>query len=113
MLGVTTQPRMRKETAVPVFRVAPAAGDVTSAGQTSRGPAAVDAWHRMRPAPGRVPAQVRAARQAACPPTSPPDAPAPGPGRPKGSNNKHKAPRQPAGKRNPKRPKPKTKTATG
>jgi hypothetical protein len=63
--------------------------------------------------PGRVRAQFRAARQAAGTPAKPPKTPAPGPGRPKGSKNKHKAPRQPVGKRNPKRAKRTTKTTTG
>jgi len=74
-------------------------------------------WQPAVPArdltPGRVRAQFRAARQTAGTPASPPKPPSPGPGRPKGSKNKHKAPRQPVGKRHPKRAKPKTKAATG
>ena len=74
-------------------------------------------WHPAVPArdltPGRVRAQFRAARQTTGTPASPPKTSSPGPGRPKGSKNKHKAPRQPVGKRNPKRAKPKTKATTG
>jgi hypothetical protein len=74
-------------------------------------------WQPAVPArdltPGRVHAQFRAARQTAGTPASPPKSPSPGPGRPKGSKNKHKAPRQPVGKRHPKRAKPKSKATTG
>ena len=73
-------------------------------------------WQPALPArdltPGRVRAQFRAARQTAGTPASPPKPPSPGPGRPKGSKNKHKAPRQPVGKHHPKRAKPKTKATT-
>jgi hypothetical protein len=74
-------------------------------------------WQPAVPArdltPGRVRAQFRAARQTAGTPASPPKTPSPGPGRPKGSKNKHKAPRQPVGKRHPKRARSKTKATTG
>ena len=74
-------------------------------------------WQPAVPArdltPGRVRAQFRAARQTAGTPASPPKTPSPGPGRPKGSKNKHKAPRQPVGKRHPKRAKRTTKPTTG
>jgi hypothetical protein len=63
--------------------------------------------------PGRVRSQFRAARQTAGTPASPAKPAGPGPGRPKGSKNKHKAPRQPVGKRHPKRAKRTTKAATG
>jgi len=55
--------------------------------------------------PGRVRAQFRCARQTAGTPARAPKPGRPGPGRPKGSKNKRKAPRQPVGKRNRKYPK--------
>ena len=63
--------------------------------------------------PGRVRAAFRCARAAAGTPASAPKAASPGPGRPKGSKNKHKAPRQPVGKRNRRHPKRTAKTAAG
>ena len=63
-------------------------------------------WQRPLPAaaltPGRVRAGFRRARQIAGTPASTAKPATPGPGRPKGSKNKNKAPRQPVGKRNPK-----------
>jgi hypothetical protein len=63
-------------------------------------------WHRPLPpeklTPGRVRAAFSCARAALPVLTSPPRPGKPGPGRPKGSKNKQKAPRQPVGKRNPK-----------
>ena len=49
--------------------------------------------------PGQVRAGFRRAREIAGTPASPAKTPSPGPGRPAGSKNKHKAPRQPVGKR--------------
>jgi hypothetical protein len=49
--------------------------------------------------PGRVRAGFRGARQAAGTPASAAKTTRPGPGRPKGSKNKRKAPRHPVGKR--------------
>ena len=51
--------------------------------------------------PGRVRAGFRHARQALGSPASIAKPGKPGPGRPAGSKNKNKAPRQPVGKRNP------------
>jgi hypothetical protein len=63
-------------------------------------------WQRPLPpdamTPGRVRAGFRHARQQAGTPASPPKPSTPGPGRPKGSKNTRKAPRQPAGKTTPK-----------
>jgi hypothetical protein len=56
--------------------------------------------------PGRVRAGFRDARQAAGTPASAAKTTRPGPGRPKGSKNKHKAPRHPVRKRPAKTPKP-------
>jgi hypothetical protein len=74
-------------------------------------------WQPAVPAreltPGRVRAQFSRARQAAGTPARAAKPAAPGPGRPAGSKNKRKAPRQPVGKRKPKRTKPKTKAAAG
>ena len=56
--------------------------------------------------PGRVRAGFREARHAAGTPASAAKTTRPGPGRPKGSKNKHKAPRHPAGKRPPRTRKP-------
>jgi hypothetical protein len=61
-------------------------------------------WQRRPPDPAAVtPGQARAgfrrAREIAGTPASPATPPSPGPGRPKGSKNKRKAPRQPVGKR--------------
>jgi len=60
-------------------------------------------WQRRPPEPGAVtPGQARAgfrrAREIAGTPASPAKPAGPGPGRPKGSKNKRKAPRQPVGK---------------
>jgi hypothetical protein len=74
-------------------------------------------WQPAVPAgemtPGRVRAAFRCVRAAAGTPASAPKPPSPGPGRPKGSKNKHKAPRQPVGKRNRKYPKRTPKTPAG
>ena len=63
-------------------------------------------WQPPLPAhamtPGRVRAGFRHARQQAGTPASPPKPSRPGPGRPKGSHNTRKAPRQPVGKTSPK-----------
>jgi len=63
-------------------------------------------WQRALPAaaltPGRVRAGFRHARQIAGTPASTAKPATPGPGRPKGSKNKTRAPRPPVGKRNPK-----------
>jgi hypothetical protein len=61
-------------------------------------------WQRKPPPAGEVtPGQARAgfrrAREMAGTPASPAKPARPGPGRPKGSKNKRKAPRQPVGKR--------------
>jgi DDE superfamily endonuclease len=74
-------------------------------------------WQRPQPAaemtPGRVRAGFRHIRATLGTPASTPKPGAPGPGRPKGSKNKRKAPRHRAGKRTPVRPPPpKTKTTT-
>lgn len=61
--------------------------------------------------PGRVRAGFRHAREAVGSPASPPKPGSPGPGRPKGSRNKTRAPVQPVGKRHPK-PDRHKKTAT-
>jgi hypothetical protein len=67
-------------------------------------------WQRHQPpgemTPGQVRAGFRRARQAAGTPASPAKPAKPGPGRPKGSTNKHKAPRHPAGKTSPKKRRP-------
>jgi hypothetical protein len=59
-------------------------------------------WHKPLPpgqlTPGRVRAGFRRLRQAAGTPASPPKPATPGPGRPPGSKNKTRAPRQPVGK---------------
>ena len=70
-------------------------------------------WQRPLPperlTPGRVRAGFRCARAIAGTPANAPKPTRPGPGRPTGSKNKTKAPRQPVGKRNPKQPRrPKT-----
>jgi hypothetical protein len=74
-------------------------------------------WQPALPAgemtPGRVRAAFRCARETAGTPASAPKPPSPGPGRPKGSKNKHKPPRQPVGKRNRKHPKRTPKAAAG
>ena len=74
-------------------------------------------WQPAVPAgqmtPGRVRAAFRSVRATAGTPASAPKPARPGPGRPKGSKNKHKAPRQPVGKRNRKYPKRTSKTTTG
>jgi hypothetical protein len=64
-------------------------------------------WHpRTPPAAGLTPGQARAGfrrlRQALGTPASPPKPSAPGPGRPRGTPNKNKAPRHPPGKTSPK-----------
>jgi hypothetical protein len=65
-------------------------------------------WQPAVPAgemtPGRVRAAFRCARETAGTPASAPKHARPGPGRPKGSKNKNKPPRQPVGKRNRKHP---------
>ena len=74
-------------------------------------------WQPRRPAPGNpqalTPGQVRAgfrhARAAAGTPASVAKPAGPGPGRPHGSKNKNKAPRQPVGKTSPKKRKPAAK----
>jgi len=74
-------------------------------------------WQPAVPAgemtPGRVRAAFRCVRAEAGTPASAPKPARPGPGRPKGSKNKHKAPPQPVGKRNRKYPKRTPKTAAG
>jgi DDE superfamily endonuclease len=74
-------------------------------------------WQPAVPAgdmtPGRVRAAFRSVRETAGTPASAPKPARPGPGRPKGSKNKYKAPRHPVGKRNRKRPKRTTKAAAG
>jgi DDE superfamily endonuclease len=66
-------------------------------------------WQRPQPAAEMTPARVRAgfrrARDAAGTPASTAKPGKPGPGRPKGSKNKRKAPRYPVGKNAPKQPK--------
>jgi hypothetical protein len=60
-------------------------------------------WHKPLPpaamTPGRVRAGFRRLRQIAGTPASPPKPSRPGPGRPPGSKNRTRAPRQPVGKR--------------
>jgi len=76
-------------------------------------------WQRPQ-APGQMtPARVRRGfrrvRDAAGTPAAPPKPPAPGPGRPKGSPNRHQAPRHDVGKHHPqhkRRTKRRTKTST-
>ena len=68
-------------------------------------------WHPRRPAggiltPGQARAGFRHVRQLLGTPASAPKPARPGPGRPKGSKNKRKAPRHPAGKATPKKRKP-------
>jgi hypothetical protein len=68
-------------------------------------------WHPPRPAggeltPGQARAGFRRLRQTLPRPASGPKPSRPGPGRPKGSKNKRKAPRHPAGKTTPKKRKP-------
>jgi DDE superfamily endonuclease len=64
-------------------------------------------WQRPQPpaamTPGRVRAGFRRVRQATGSPARPPKPGKPGPGRPEGSKNKTRAPRQPVGKNNPTR----------
>jgi hypothetical protein len=64
-------------------------------------------WQRPQPPGAMTPARVRrgfrAVRETLGTPAAPPRPSRPGPGRPKGSKNKHKAPRPPVGKRNLKR----------
>ena len=66
-------------------------------------------WHKPLPpgqlTPGRVRAGFRLLRQATGTPASPPKPGRPGPGRPPGSKNKTRAPRQPVGKRHTRRQK--------
>ena len=77
----------------------------------ARGLAAVTRlpWQPPQPAAAMTPGRVRAgfprARQAAGTPARTPKPAAPGPGRPKGSKNKHKAPRHRPGKTTLKQPK--------
>jgi DDE superfamily endonuclease len=63
-------------------------------------------WQRPQPAGAMTPARVRrgfrGVRDTVGTPAAPPRSSRPGPGRPKGSKNKHKAPRQPVGKTYPK-----------
>ena len=71
-------------------------------------------WQRPQPGPGRTavmtPGRVRAGfrrvRETLGTPASVAKPSRPGPGRPAGSVNKHKAPRQPVGKTSPKQRKP-------
>jgi hypothetical protein len=69
-------------------------------------------WQRPAPPGTMTPARVRrgfrAVRDTAGTPAAPPKPGTPGPGRPKGSPNRHKAPRHDVGKRHPK-PKHRTK----
>jgi DDE superfamily endonuclease len=71
-------------------------------------------WQRPQPpqamTPGRVRAGFRHVRAAIGTPARPPKPGNPGPGRPEGSTNKHKAPRQPVGKRHTRRMKRAQKT---
>ena len=71
-------------------------------------------WQRPQPpgemTPGRVRAGFRRAREQAGTPASTAKPGKPGPGRPKGSKNNNQAPRQPVGKRHPKRKKHAKKT---
>jgi DDE superfamily endonuclease len=64
-------------------------------------------WHKPLPpgqlTPGRVRAGFRRLRQSTGTPASPPKPGTPGPGRPPGSRNKTRAPRQPVGKRHTRR----------
>jgi hypothetical protein len=85
-----------------------------------RAAAAITADHRLpwqRPAPpgtmtpARVRRGFRAVRDTTGTPAAPPKPPAPGPGRPKGTPNRHKAPHHDIGKRHPK-PKHRTKRRT-
>jgi hypothetical protein len=66
-------------------------------------------WQRPLPpaelTPGRVRAAFRCVRAITGTPANAPKPARPGPGRPKGSKNKTRPPRQPVGKRNPKSPK--------
>ena len=63
-------------------------------------------WQRPQPPGAMTPARVRrgfrAVRETLGTPAAPPKPSRPGPGRPKGSKNKHKAPRCPVGKTSPK-----------
>jgi hypothetical protein len=71
-------------------------------------------WHKPLPpaalTPGRVRAGFRRLREIAGTPASPPKPATPGPGRPPGSKNKTRAPRQPVGKRHTRRKKQAQKT---
>jgi Transposase DDE domain len=71
-------------------------------------------WQRPQPpgamTPARVRAGFRAVRETTGSPVNTAKPSTPGPGRPKGSANKNKAPRQPVGKRHPKRKKHAKKT---
>jgi DDE superfamily endonuclease len=62
-------------------------------------------WQRPQPPGTMTPARVRrgfrAVRDTVGTPAAPPKPPRPGPGRPKGSPNRHKAPRHDVGKRHP------------
>jgi hypothetical protein len=64
-------------------------------------------WHKPQPPGTMTPARVRRGFRQVCDtggtPAAPPKPCTPGPGRPKGSPNKHKAPRHDVGKRHPKR----------
>jgi hypothetical protein len=67
-------------------------------------------WQPPQPPGQMTPARVRAgfrrAREMTGTPASPAKPAGPGPGRPQGSKNKHKAPRQPVGKTSPKKRRP-------
>jgi DDE superfamily endonuclease len=74
-------------------------------------------WQRPAPPGTMTPARVRRGFRAVCEtagtPAAPPRPARPGPGRPKGSPNRHKAPRHPVGKRHPKgKKRTKRRTAT-
>src|SRR5438067_901998 len=72
-------------------------------------------WQRPQPPGAMTPARVRrgfrAVRETVATPAAPPRPSRPGPGRPKGSPNRHKAPRHHGGKRHP-RGKKRTKRQT-
>jgi len=72
-------------------------------------------WQRPQPPGAMTPARVRrgfrAVRETVATPAAPPRPSRPGPGRPKGSPNRHKAPRHHVGKRHP-RGKKRTKRQT-
>ena len=104
--GRAPRPRRRRPLDLAPDRLPRPAPPRPAAGRGTRLP-----WQRPQArlprgmTPGRVRAGFRGARQAAGTPASAAKTTRPGPGRPKGSKNKRKAPRHPVGKR-PARPPP-------